>query len=57
MNKESNQNLFANMDFEAKHNLLGFFELLLKIDMRNNPQNYKRENYEDNRSANNADKG
>jgi len=56
MNKESNQNLLANIDFEAKHNLLGFFELLLKIDMRNNPQNYKMENYEDNGSADNADK-
>jgi len=56
MNEESNQNLLADMDFEAKHNLLGFFELLLKIDMRNNPQIYKRENYEDNGSANNTNK-
>ena len=29
------------MDFEAKQNLLGFFELLLKIDMRNHPEKYK----------------
>jgi len=27
--------------FEATHNLLGFFDLLLKIDMRKNPQRYK----------------
>ena len=25
---------------EAVHNLVGFFDLLLKIDMRKNPQNY-----------------
>lgn len=25
---------------EAAHNLVGFFDLLLKVDMRNNPQNY-----------------
>ena len=42
-------------DFEAKHNLFGFFDLLLKIDIRNNPQNYKKENYEDNRDTNCAD--
>ena len=43
------------MDFEAKHNLFGFFDLLLKIDMRNNPQNYKKESYENNRNTNHAD--
>ena len=26
--------------YEAAYNLLGFFDLLLKIDMRENPQNY-----------------
>lgn len=31
-------------EFEAKQNLLGFFELLLKIDMRNNPEKYKNKN-------------
>lgn len=31
--------------FEAKQNLVGFFELLLRIDQRNNPKPY-----EDNRS-------
>ena len=25
---------------EAKNNLLGFFDLLLKMDMKNNPQKY-----------------
>jgi hypothetical protein len=39
-----------NKDFEAKHNLLGFFSLLLKIDKRVNPQNY-----EDNGDTNNPD--
>ena len=29
-------------DFEAKTNLTGFFDLLLKVDMRNNPENYKK---------------
>jgi len=44
------------LSFEAKQNLLGFFSLLLKIDMRNNPQNYKRpKNDEDYRSSNNTD--
>ena len=45
-------------DFEARQNLLGFFDLLLKIDMRNNPELYKKqldENYEDNRDTNNTD--
>jgi hypothetical protein len=31
-------------DFEAKQNLLGFFDLLLKIDKRNHPEKYKRNN-------------
>lgn len=29
-------------DFEAKQNLLGFFDLLLKIDMRHNLEKYKK---------------
>jgi len=41
------------IDFEAKQNLLGFFDLLLKIDKRNNPQNYK--NNENNGNTNNTD--
>lgn len=44
------------MDFEAKQNFVGFYALLFKIDKRNNPQFYKRnENYEDNGNSNNAD--
>ena len=46
------------IDFEAKQNLLGFFELLLNIDMRNNPELYKEqfdENYENNRNTNYTD--
>lgn len=44
-----------NSDFEAKHNLFGFFDLLLNIDIRNNPQNYKKKSYENNRDTNCAD--
>lgn len=46
------------LDFEAKQNLLGFFDLLLKIDMRNNPEIYKKkvnEQDENNRNTNNTD--
>lgn len=28
------------LDFDARENLVGFFELLLQIDQRNNPQLY-----------------
>ena len=45
-------------EFEAKQNLLGFFDLLLKIDMRNNPEIYKKkvnEQDENNRNTNNSD--
>jgi len=28
--------------YEAAHNLVGFFDLLLKVDMRENPQNYNK---------------
>ena len=30
------------LNFEAKQNLLGFFGKLLEIDMRNNPEKYKK---------------
>jgi len=30
------------MDFEAKQNLVGFFQLLLKIDQRTNPERYSK---------------
>lgn len=29
-----------NLDPEERRNLVGFFELLLKVDKRNNPENY-----------------
>lgn len=54
-NKE--QSKILDTDFEARQNLSGFFNLLLEIDMRNNPSLYKKkfnENYDDNRSPNNA---
>ena len=56
--EQSQYKIEKELDFEAKQNLLGFFGLLLKIDMRNNPQNYKKQfnkNYENNRDTNNTD--
>ena len=44
-NQNDNQ---KNELFEAKQNLTGFFDLLLEIDMRNNPKLY-----ENNRNTNN----
>ncbi len=44
--------------FEAKQNLLGFFSLLLEIDMRNQPELYKKkfnENDHNHRRPNNTD--
>ena len=42
-------------DFEADQNLLGFFQLLLKVDMRINPHLYtKRDEKETNNSKPNA---
>lgn len=42
MEKEKSQkNNLENLDFESKQNLVGFFDLLLKIDMRINPNLYK----------------
>jgi len=39
---------FEKLDFESKQNLVGFFDLLLKIDMRINPDLYK-EDYQPNK--------
>ena len=39
-NAEKKQNSEKELE-EARNNLLGFFGLLLKIDMRTNPQKYK----------------
>lgn len=38
--KENNQNSEGN-DIQDLDNLVGFFDLLLKIDRRNNPELYK----------------
>jgi len=58
MSEESkDQSKTQDTDFEARQNLSGFFNLLLEIDMRNHPELYKKkfnENYDDNRSPNNA---
>ena len=35
-------NLSEREKFEAKQNLVGFFDLLLKIDIRKNPEKYKK---------------
>ncbi len=32
--------------WEAAHNLIGFFDLLLKVDRRENPENYREEHGE-----------
>jgi hypothetical protein len=39
--KDYGRKLSKKEAFEAAHNLLGFFDLLLKIDTRTNPQRYK----------------
>ena len=59
MSGKSEKQVETTEDFEAKQNLLGFFDLLLKIDMRNNPELYKKklnENYDDNGNTNNPHK-
>lgn len=50
-NGSSNKKLLDQADFETKQNLLGFFNLLLEIDKRNNPQDYEKD--KDRRSTNN----
>jgi len=40
MNKEEQKNI-DNEDLEARENRIGFFDLLLKIDQRINPDLYK----------------
>lgn len=39
--KDYGRKLTKKEAFEAAHNLLGFFDLLLKIDRRVNPRRYK----------------
>ncbi|MEK7664622.1 MAG: hypothetical protein AAB361_00595 [Patescibacteria group bacterium] len=38
--KKENENINEDEDFEADQNLLGFFKLLLEVDMRVNPHLY-----------------
>jgi len=38
---QKKNNALIDIDFESRQNLVGFFELLLKIDKRVNPDNYK----------------
>ena len=42
--EQTNNNISNKRDFEARQNLFGFFDLLLKIDMRNNPKKHKDKN-------------
>ena len=52
--KDTKRNI---LDFESKHNLIGFLNLLLEIDSRINPENYsKLQNYENNRGPDNTNK-
>lgn len=46
MIKNSNQK-DKNNNFESEQNLIDFFDLLLKIDKRNNPHLYELENNND----------
>lgn len=46
-------------DFETEQNWFGFFDLIVKEYIRQNPEEYKKfkqQNNENNRSANNANK-
>ena len=40
--RKDNENIDYDDDFEAQQNLLGFFILLLEVDMRVNPHLYKK---------------
>jgi len=42
--KKESKNVREIVSFEARQNLLGFFDLLLRIDMRNHPEKYKNNN-------------
>jgi hypothetical protein len=42
MTDEPTKNIDEVDDYEAEQNLLGFFQLLLRVDMRVNPQLYKK---------------
>lgn len=38
---QKKNNALTDIDFESRQNLVGFFELLLRIDKRINPDNYR----------------
>ena len=40
--KKDTENMDYDDNFEAQQNLLGFFKLLLEVDMRVNPHLYKK---------------
>lgn len=42
LNNDESELKSKGLDFEAKQNLLGFFDLLLKVDMRINPHLYNK---------------
>jgi len=42
--KDYGRRLTKKEAFEATHNLVGFFDLLLKVDRRINPHLYKKKN-------------
>ncbi len=61
MSEKLEQNNFKNegWNYEAEQNWLGFWNLILQEDMRQNPEEYKKlkeENNEDNRDTNNSHK-
>ena len=45
--KNNNERIEEDDDFEAQQNLLGFFKLLLEVDMRVNPHLYKNKGVKD----------
>ncbi len=45
--KEQNENI-KQKKFEAKQNQIGFFSILLRVDMKNNPEQYKKIKQENN---------
>jgi hypothetical protein len=49
--KNNNEIIEKDDDFEAQQNLLGFFKLLLEVDMRVNPHLYKNKRIKDPKKA------
>lgn len=41
MSEQQKPTTISQENFEANQNLVGFFELLLRIDQRNNPEFYE----------------